>query len=76
MSKIKLTPWFPGDVKPVRPGVYQQLSGNRDEFGYQRWDGRRWCLWCRKADDAARSRLVAASGFQNDPWRGLAEKPS
>jgi len=32
-----LTPWFPGDVRPARPGVYQRQS--RD---YSYWDGRHW----------------------------------
>lgn len=45
------TPWFPGTVRPVRPGVYErrgvwvsQFGGeNTAANGYAMWDGLRWC---------------------------------
>ena len=75
MSKPKLTEWFPGDVKPAREGVYQQLCGDAVVVGYQRWDGRRWYGWRETADEAERASQTAAAGFQGDPWRGLAQDP-
>lgn len=72
---MKLTPWFPGAIKPVRPGVYQQKSGGGHMVGYQRWDGMRWFLWIEDPDGAANQTFSAADGRQNDDWRGLAEQP-
>lgn len=71
----KLTPWFPGNVKPVRAGIYQQLSGFGKEIGYQRWDGKQWSVWCFSKEAAESTTSVAANFFQNDPWRGLAKEP-
>ena len=67
----KYTPWFPGHIKPVRAGVYQQklLSG---VVGYQHWDGIKWFSWFKTADLAVTGRLYAGHRFQNDAWRGLA----
>ena len=68
------TDWFPGDVKPVRIGVYQQRNPD-GHLGYQRWDGKFWYSWESTIDLAARATLVVDGSFQCDPWRGLANKP-
>ena len=46
---MKLTPWFPGHIKPVRIGWYQVTSGNlhfnsKGFLGGSRrfWDGDTW----------------------------------
>jgi hypothetical protein len=70
---MKLTPWFPGNVKPVRPGVYQQMCGFNRDVGYQYWDGKVWGLWSRTIEGARHDGWPASP--QNDPWRGLAEEP-
>lgn len=75
MIKSKLTPWFKNQ-KPYRIGVYQQRSGLYREIGYQRWDGKLWFSWCKTPEEAAREPWPACVTCQNDPWRGLAEKPS
>lgn len=72
---MKLTPWFPGHIKPVHPGVYQQKSGVSDRIGYQRWDGRFWHKWHPTAEAAAQSYAPVTKIHQDDPWRGLAHKP-
>lgn len=72
----KLTPWFPGHIKPVRPGVYQQMSGSGTRLGYQRWDGERWFSWHATPAGAASAVFAVMGEFQNDPWRGLASDPS
>ena len=67
---MKKTPWFPGDVKPVRPGVYERQY----EVGvyYSQFDGSTWrCGW-RDAHTAINETRV--SPFQANPWRGLAAK--
>jgi hypothetical protein len=71
---MKLTEWYPADVKPVRVGVYQKYCGFGQKIGYQRWDGRRWMAWDINADVAQRETIPAAN-FYKDKWRGLAEKP-
>lgn len=70
----KLTPWFPGDVKPARPGVYQTRDGK--DVCYQFWTGEQWNMATTSAEYAADFQQDGdRSHFQNDPWRGLAEKP-
>jgi hypothetical protein len=80
MSK-KLTPWFPGDVKPVRKGWYEtgtngvlhhRSRGFLTGRPFRYWTGFEWVtaspdlIWCDR------------SIFGTHPthqWRGLAEKP-
>lgn len=80
---MKLTEWFPHDVKPARPGVY--MRGHRDFFGseyvfpypYCYFDGDEWLGIGLDPDDTISSiddRYVAPS-FNGADWRGLAEKP-
>lgn len=69
MSK-KLTPWFPGDVKPVRAGYYERdWDGDGNRFGLlsDYWDGRAW-------RNVYRHQVMAQArhSTQNLPWRGLA----
>lgn len=65
----ELTPWFPPDIKPVRPGIYQTTVKFRSDGApywlvYAIWTGIEWFfdhggpLW-----------------IQHVHWRGLAEKP-
>ena len=74
-KKSKLTPWFDGfAVKPLRNGVYMLLSDS--DTGYQYWDGTQWGSWARTPEMAVRNRNRPANFYyQNDNWRGLAQKP-
>ena len=73
MSTPKLTPWFPGHIKPVRPGVYEkQDPSGADDF--QHWNGRFWGCAYTSANTAAVDKSFR-SMFQSDAWRGLAEEP-
>ena len=67
----KYTPWFPGHIKPVRAGVYQQKS-HSGLVGYQRWDGKKWFFWYAQIEHASTSTFAVDDSFQNDAWRGLA----
>lgn len=80
MSK-KLTPWFPGDVKPVRPGIYNVSCRDEWQTGewYAKFDGDGWLWgWCHQT-------RLASSEIFNRPqdkickapasWRGLARSP-
>jgi hypothetical protein len=67
-----VTPWYPGDVEPVRTGVYQR-SYPSGVARYSRWDGREWMFACDTPLDAAAVDL--STGYPELPWRGLAVKP-
>ena len=63
------TDWFPGNVKPVRVGVYQRQYDWLLAFSY--WDGKHWG-WTEPgtAKQAAEYRYPQ-SREQELPWRGL-----
>ena len=64
---MKLTPWFPADVKPVRVGFYQRKYVAREFTDLpDYWDGENW--YC--------GTLYGVESFPSKPlreWRGLAE---
>lgn len=68
---MKLTPWFPADVKPVRPGVYEMRCD--PPRWYRRWDGRHWYIGDTNVSVAAKETLASWCAFEM--WRGLAEEP-
>ena len=70
MSKEKLTPWFPGNVKPARAGVYETKLGLFG--GYSRWTGKFRTDTEQTKKDANRCSLRGAQAKQ---WRGLATPP-
>lgn len=68
---MALTPWFPGDVKPVHVGVYPRDIGGWG-ISYSYWNGKFWELWGLTVNDAFANCLMK-SLYQNEPWRGLTE---
>lgn len=74
MSKDKLTPWFPGDVKPTRKGVYEVSEDNNRWYSY--WNGKTWG-WISMWPDIAYDRRnnFKFSPKQMGDWRGLAQDP-
>ena len=74
---MKLTPWFPETVKPMRVGVYQvklDWFNPRDWYAY--WNGKRFCYRSSTGpDDALRARYCETALPRIAIWRGLAEKP-
>lgn len=75
----KLTQWYPPEVKPVREGVYENGTYSRrtNEITggcYQYWNGAWWGSVSAIVSGAYRDR-DEKSLYQNDPWRGLAERP-
>lgn len=74
-AEQRLTPWFPGEVKPARPGVYQQKF--KGKIGYQFWNGTRWMAWAGTPEAAMhRMHWEIPDACQQDPWRGLAADPN
>jgi hypothetical protein len=73
-SSAELTPWFPGDVKPARAGVYERKYGTfYEERGYSRWDGRHWYFRNSRINSAAIDPAISIN--QSRQWRGLAHPP-
>lgn len=70
-----LTPWFPGNVKPVREGVYQRqipLYGD----AYWVWNGARWLNGGYATPTSAKYHSgTSPSSEQCMKWRGLAADP-
>lgn len=73
VKKVKLTRWFPGDVKPARVGLYElrrwvmPLLRAGTIANCAHWDGERWCFGL--------DRSVSVDVTSEDAWRGLAEQP-
>jgi hypothetical protein len=77
--KPKLTPWFPGSVDPMRPGVYECDWRECNWLGgrwYCRWDGKAWhygTYYPIKRHMAKIPPHRADSALKR--WRGLAQDP-
>lgn len=86
MNKQKLTDWFPADVKPARPGIYELAYGNLDvamPMPFHYWTGSYWANGAGKTVDEcnerSRERMPTeswATYMKTAKWRGLAEDPS
>lgn len=65
---MKLTPWFSGDQKPVRAGVYQRKAEIGTVYAY--WDGRCFGLY---AFDKKLAERFKSTYSENKylPWRGV-----
>ena len=76
MIKPKLTPWFPGTVKPARGvehiGPYLRQFDYDEQYSW--WNGREW-MFAAGVTPGGACRALGPSTRQNLPWRGLAEKP-
>ena len=70
---MKLTPWFPAKVNPVRAGVYE-IKVDDPPAWYRRRDGKDWYVGDPTPEGAAREPIVLVS-YLRAPWRGLAEEP-
>jgi hypothetical protein len=70
----QLTDWISGDLKPVRPGVYQRLYDKVDKDFYCKFEDGVWYMPCTEIDSAAFETEVAV--MQNLPWRGLSYNPN
>lgn len=77
----ELTPWFPPEVKPVHPGVYERDASQLDLSAasikyYSHWDGV-WFILKRSPEQAGNESGGPYHSFrQHLPWRGLAKDPN
>lgn len=58
--KPKLTPWYPGHIKPVREGWYQVQCDEKVCSGQHYFDGTDWSLF----------EFVTVL-VESVPWRGM-----
>ena len=66
---MKLTPWFPGTVKPVRVGVYErEYRCSRRIYNY--WNGKTWS-GPSPVPKGAEIFKPFYSPYQDLPWRGV-----
>lgn len=72
MNTLETTPWFPGDVKPAHPGVYQRFFPHRAMFA--EWTGCQWLL-ASSSPRAAKRRKLASGQQDTVRWRGLVRNP-
>jgi len=75
---LKLTDWIPGDVKPVRDGVYQRMH-DQDLAVFKEWSAFRRGVWHLGAGTPLWAEVYGIEGQvsinQRLHWRGLAEQP-
>ena len=74
---MKLTPWFPGSIKPVHEGVYRvKIAGLTVLYYSKFWHGR-WHASSAWAHFAINEQLTRHKSWAPiTHWRGLAEKPN
>lgn len=73
---MKLTPYFPSDVKPVHIGVYEIYENRRNERPtFKHWNGKFWGFASRTIEDAQCSDTLGPSCIQKCQWRGVAKLP-
>jgi hypothetical protein len=69
---MKMTEWFPAEIKPVHAGVYE----TRDELGirwFSAWRGDVW-IWGNISPGAWPNLTGNPALYQRREWRGLSEE--
>lgn len=69
----EVTDWFPGDMKPVRDGVYERLNPSNGEIFFSRWMGGLWRIGSFLPSVAC-THTVPSSAQDRNHWRGLKEQ--
>lgn len=75
---MKLTPWYPPNIKPVRPGVYEAQWGSSklwEDWPYSYWTGEEWANSGATPEEALRLKNWTLGANQSKKWRGLAKEP-
>lgn len=73
---MKTTKWFPGNVKPVRDGLYQRRYGSKVVYWAMFREGK-WRFACGMDYRARAEKERGLSPFQSEAnivWRGLTSK--
>ena len=78
---MKHTPWFEGELKPQRVGVYRRRRKQHEHVTnripktvhrFNLWDGAAWRCEGRTIEDAYKAEDVSA--YQDCEWQGLTEE--
>jgi hypothetical protein len=72
MQEQEKTPWFSGDEKPVREGVYERDYSDEQDGSFAlfcRWNG--WSWFCGYGTVHSALCTSAVAPCQSFPWRGL-----
>ena len=64
---MKLTPWYPPDIKPIRKGVY--ITKKNNIIYFQHWTGRYWNTRMGTIDGAGNVKLKSI--HQDVYWKGI-----
>jgi len=64
---MKLTEWYPPDVKPVRRGVY--ITRKNDNIYFQYWTGTFWNV--RMGSIQLAEQVKQRSQHQDVRWKGI-----
>jgi len=69
---MKMTPWYPPEIRPMRVGEYECHSNERRWF-----DGNLWsCAYLpHEPSFIKQAERQQVSSYQEITWRGLAEEP-
>lgn len=72
---MKLTPWFPANIKPVRVGPYEVQVNSTYAKGrsFQYWNGSEWRFRDGSPTFAMELRHYRTF-FESPVWRGLTEE--
>lgn len=73
--KSKETPWFDGNVKPVRDGVYKRRYRGGGVVVFSKFNNGEWYVGFSNNPIYAFN-SIRHSPFQFLPWRGLAQDPN
>ena len=66
---MKLTPWFPPEVKPVHVGVYMSDDTPLGPW-FRYWNGKQWGAAAKTIDKAMELETISFA-CQENKWRGL-----
>jgi hypothetical protein len=69
MKKLKMTAWYPGNVRPAHVGVYETAPQHGHKW-FKFWNGSWWGYAANNVQRAFEWRDVR-SAHQCDDWRGL-----
>jgi hypothetical protein len=71
---MNTTEWFPGDVKPVRNGVYERDFGDSGDRRprFCKFENGEWYSFGETVELAAASKFTVPNHLMD--WRGLSEK--
>lgn len=74
---MKLTPWYPPEITPIRIGFYQiDLYGEEaDKLRISHWNGEKWSWFGKDIEEVKFNGYLERRNSAKFKWRGLARRP-